>query len=110
MLEQELDAKFAQALYLLRSGQSLAGLPVNLAAAAEIFDDDPDYLESHSFRWKLLPEIENEVTNDYKKVVKNKAVIEQKATKDDEKGAKDKNKGFDPKEFRRARRQDGITL
>lgn len=92
MLEQEVDAKFAQALYLLRSGRSLAGLPIDLAIAAEFFDEDPDYLESNSFRWKKLPTIESALIAEYSKVVKNKCGK------------------FDAKEFQRAKRLDGVTL
>lgn len=92
MLEQEVDAKFAQALYLLRSGRSLSGLPVDLAISAEIFDEDPDYLDSHNFRWKKLPTIESALIAEYSKVVKNK------------------NGTFDLKEFQRAQKLDGVTL
>jgi hypothetical protein len=92
MLEQEVDAKFAQALYLLRSGRSLAALPVDLAVAAEIFVDDPGYLESNHFRWKSLPKIEGTMITEYSQVVKNKCGK------------------FDDKEFKRAKRLDGVTL
>jgi hypothetical protein len=92
MLEQEVDGKFAQALYLLRSGRSLSALPIDLAIAAELFDEDPDYLESNHFRWKKLPTIESSLIAEYSKVVKNK------------------NGTFDAKEFQRAKRLDGIAL
>ncbi len=91
LLEAEIDAHFAEALFLIRGGHSLAGSYLNLEAAAEIYNDDSDYLSSRRFRTKVLPQIEGEVINACKKA------------------AQAQGKSFNPKEFRRNFRWDGVA-